>query len=102
MITEDQVKEAMRRIIDPDIGISILELGLIYGVEIQNEGKQVTVSMTLTSPACPAGPMLIAQVESAARSLEGVEKASVELVWSPPWNPREMASDEVKDMLGIW
>ena len=62
----------------------------------------MNVRMTLTSPACPAGPMIMDQTRQAVEALEGVTEATIDLVWDPPWNPRTMASDEVKDILGIW
>jgi metal-sulfur cluster biosynthetic enzyme len=66
------------------------------------DGARVSVTMTLTTPFCPEGPMIVAAVESAVRNLPGVADASVALQWSPPWDPRKEASDDVKAMLGIW
>lgn len=102
MITEEQVREAIRPVVDPELMLSILELGLIYGVKVLDEGKKVVVTMTLTSPMCPAGPQIITGVKHAALSVEGVESAEVEMVWEPPWDPTTMATDDVKDVLGIW
>jgi len=102
MLNEEKIRDAIRPILDPDVGLSIESMGLIYGAEITEEGKKVKVLMTLTSPMCPAGPMLIAQVTDAVEDLEGVEQCKVELIWDPPWDPRTMASDEVKEILGIW
>jgi len=102
MITEESVLEAIEPVIDPDVGLSIVGLGLIYGADIAEDGKKVNVRMTLTSPSCPAGPMLLSQTQGAVETLEGVEEATIELIWDPPWDPRTMASDEVKDVLGIW
>lgn len=106
MITELQVRAAIAPIQDPELNIPILDLGLIYGIGIQEEptggdGAVVKIRMTLTSPACPIGPMLKAAVESAAARIPGVKKAEVEYVWSPPWDPREMASEDAKMALGI-
>lgn len=106
MITELQVRAALAPIQDPELNIPILDLGLIYGIAIQEEaaggnGAEVKIRMTLTSPACPIGPMLKAAVESAAARLPGVKKAEVEYVWSPAWDPREMASEDAKMALGI-
>lgn len=100
MLTEDEVLEALTPIEDPEIHLSIVGLGLIYGAEV-NEGK-LKVIMTLTSPFCPVGPQLISQVKSVAEKLPGVKEAEVELTFSPPWDPKTMASEEVKEMLGIW
>ncbi len=101
-ITEGQVIQAIEPVIDPDVGLSIVGLGLIYGADISEDGKEVTVKLTLTSPACPAAPMIIAQTQTAVEVMEGVEKVTVDLVWDPPWDPRTMATDDVKDILGIW
>ncbi|HUX87868.1 MAG TPA: metal-sulfur cluster assembly factor [Chloroflexota bacterium] len=100
MITEEQVREAIRVVEDPEIGISILELGLIYDTEI--EDNNVKVTMTLTSPFCPVGPFITSQVEAVVSSLPDVGKVDVDITFSPPWDPRTMASDEVKAMLGLW
>ena len=102
MITKEAVLELLRPIMDPEIQIGIVDLGLIYDVSIGNEGKKVEVKMTLTALGCPYGPMLLAQVEDAIRLLPGVEETNVSLVWDPPWDPRTMASDEAKDQLMIW
>ena len=100
MPTEDQLRAAIRPIQDPEIHLGILDLGLIYGVQSEPNGT-VRVQMTLTSPACPVGPLLQAQVHSALLKLPGVKEAKVELVWDPPWDPRTMASDEIKMELGL-
>ena len=85
---------------DPELHLGIVDLGLIYGVEFDGNGT-VKVQMTLTTPACPVGPLLQAQVHSAVLRLPGVKEARVELVWTPPWDPRTMASDDVKMELGL-
>jgi metal-sulfur cluster biosynthetic enzyme len=99
--TPDEILEALRAVYDPEIGINIVDLGLVYDVEKSSEG-QVNVKMTLTTPACPLGPVLIDQVQYVAGRLPGVENTSVEFVWTPPWDPRVMASEEAKAELGIW
>jgi metal-sulfur cluster biosynthetic enzyme len=100
-VTEEQVREAIRSVVDPEIAISVVDLGLVRGIAVTEEGA-VTVTMTLTSPFCPEGPMIVAEVEAAARRVPGVMSARVELQWNPPWDPRRDADDEVKAMLGIW
>jgi metal-sulfur cluster biosynthetic enzyme len=85
---------------DPEIHLGILDLGLIYGVQSEPDGT-VTVRMTLTTPACPIGPLLQSQVQAALVNLPGVKEAKVELVWDPPWDPRTMATDEIKMELGL-
>ena len=97
----DVILEALKEVEDPELGISIVELGLIYGIEV--EEKKVRVRMTLTSPGCPIGPMLQTAVHgTVTRVYPQAEDVRVDLVWNPPWDPYKMASEEAKDMLGIW
>jgi len=98
--TTEKLWEALKQIEDPELHMSIVELGLIYDV-IMNEGE-VTVDMTLTSPACPVGPLLQGMIYHKVSEFDGVSGVEVNLVWTPPWDPREMASEEVKMALGIW
>ena len=102
MLTKDEVMQALKPIQDPELSVSIVDLGLIYDVIFQNDGKKILVEMTLTSPGCPVGPQLMAAVHTKAASLEGVEDAEVKLVWTPKWDPKTMASEEAKDQLGIF
>ncbi len=98
----EAIVEALRPVEDPEMGISIVDLGLLRGVEVEDETGKVLVTMTLTSPMCPMGPQIMAAVKSAAAAVPGVVSASVQLAWSPPWDPRTDASDDVKAELGIW
>ncbi|MBE7440277.1 MAG: metal-sulfur cluster assembly factor [Spirochaetales bacterium] len=84
---------------DPELGISITELGLVY--ELRIEEAKAFVKMTFTSMACPVGPQLVAMAEGAVRKAAGITDAEIEVVFSPPWNPRDMASEEAQLMLGI-
>ncbi|MBI3589968.1 MAG: metal-sulfur cluster assembly factor [Candidatus Melainabacteria bacterium] len=102
LLTKEQVFEALKPIQDPELSVSIVDLGLIYNVEFQNDGKKILVEMTLTSPGCPVGPQLMAAVHTKAASLSGIEDAEVKLVWTPKWDPKTMASEEAKDQLGIF
>jgi metal-sulfur cluster biosynthetic enzyme len=102
MIGENEVREALLPIEDPELHISVSELGLIYGVRIQDEGKKVEVDMTLTSIACPVGPALRAAVHGAVAKLPGVQEVKVNLVFNPPWDPRTMASEDAQLQLGIY
>jgi len=102
MPSKDEVLEAIRPVTDPEINISIIDLGLIYDVEFDEGDKQVNVHMTLTSPACPVGPQIMAAVHGKVLELEEVDNVDIQLVWSPPWDPRTMATEDVKMMLGIW
>lgn len=99
--TDEELREALRAVEDPELHMSIVDLGLVYGVEI-DEDRRVTVDMTLTSPACPVGPMLQGLIFHKLQQMEGVEDVEVNLVWNPPWDPRTMASDDIKIALGIW
>lgn len=88
---EDALTEALREVYDPELGMSVVDLGLVYEARI--EDGSASVRMTLTSMGCPAGPQLMQEVEEAARSVPGVAHAQVELVWSPAWNPTMMSED---------
>ena len=99
--TADDLLEVVRAVEDPELRMSVVDLGLIYGIEIDDEGM-TTVTMTLTSPGCPVGPMLQGQIYHVVNELPGVEDVEVNIVWEPPWDPKVMASEEVKMMLGIW
>lgn len=102
MLTSEQIRESIKPVVDPELMLSVVDLGLIYETGFDEAAKKAKVTMTLTSPMCPVGPQIIAGVKSAVESLEGVEEADIELVWNPPWDPKEMATDDVKDILGIW
>ncbi len=99
--TPAEIKEALRPVQDPEIRLGVLDLGLIYDVNVEPDGK-VQIKMTLTTPACPYGEMLVTQVHKEVARMEGVTDVEVVLVWDPPWNPETMASDYAKDILGIW
>ena len=105
-LTFKQIGDAVGPVKDPEIHISIAELGLIYGAEIKPaegaEGTRVKLVMSLTSPACPYGPMLLASVHGALAKIPGVRDVDVDLSFSPVWDPRTMASEEAKDQLGIF
>jgi len=99
MADEAALLEALKDVIDPELMINIVDLGLIYAVE-EDEGK-VAVDMTLTSPACPAGPQLMQQAKMALENLEDVSEAEIKLVMAPPWSPERM-TDDARDHLGIF
>ena len=98
-LQEDVVRENLRTVVDPELGVSIVDLGLIYGVEVKD--NDVIVKMTLTSPACPVGAVIQAQARSGGKKLPWVKDVTVQLVWSPRWDPRLMASEDAKMELGI-
>ena len=98
--TEEEMMQRLATVEDPELRMSIVELGLVYGVDFDN-GK-VTVTMTLTSPGCPLGGLIESQAYHVLRSLPGVEDVDVNITFTPRWDPRTMASDDVKMMLGIY
>ena len=103
-IEEDKVREALKQVIDPELFVNIVDLGLIYDVKIADaeDGKSnVDVEMTMTSPACPAGPQLLSQSKDAVSRLDGVSDVDVKLVMEPPWTPDRMTED-ARDQLGIF
>lgn len=98
-VTEDAVRTALRRVKDPELNLSVVELGLVYSVVV-GEGGEVHVEMTLTSPGCPSGPEILSEAQSAVEAVEGVAKVDVELVWSPYWTP-ERIDPKVRAYLGL-
>lgn len=97
--TDDDVRESLRQIVDPEIGINIVDLGLVYETSIDANGL-VAITMTLTSPGCPLSGYIGTAVESAVSELDGVKEVDVDIVWSPPWNP-SMMSEDARLELGI-
>ncbi len=105
MITEELVRSALKNVYDPEIGLDIVNLGLVYGVDVQDNGKVVQIDMTLTTPACPAGPQIIEQARREVLQLKDVyqnlDDVRINLVWTPFWNP-SMMSQEARDELGFF
>jgi len=89
--TVDEVTDALSNVIDPELGLDFVELGLIYGVEV-NDGN-VLVTFTLTTPGCPIGPQVTEQIEEFVGELEGVKTVESEMVFTPPWSPEKMSED---------
>ena len=103
-ISEDAVREEMKKVIDPELFVNIVDLGLVYVINLveTDDGKtDVTIEMTMTSPACPAGPQLIANSKQVVGQMEGVSEVEVKIVMDPPWTPDRMTED-AKDQLGIF
>lgn len=98
VLTVEDVTEALRQVFDPELGLDIVELGLLYDVQIV--GDAVTVVYSLTSIGCPAGPLLQEQILEATRELPGVETVELQLTWDPPWTPERM-SEDAKLLLGF-
>jgi len=101
LLSRDLIMERLKDVFDPEIHMSIVELGLVYDVDISDEGV-VEVTYTLTSPGCPLGPVIDGQIQDVLLDLPGVKEVHPKLTFSPPWDPRTMASDDVKMQLGIW
>ena len=103
-ITEQTIYAALKQVYDPELFINVVDLGLIYEVCLsENQGKaDISIKMTMTSPACPAGPQLVQDVKDVLKELgEGVGKLEVEVVLSPPWTPDRM-TEEARDELGMF
>lgn len=100
VVNEELVREALKNVIDPELRLSIIDLGLVYEVDVKD--STVKVIYTLTTPACPLGPVIDEQIQDVLGDLPGMEEVITEIVFSPPWDPRTMASDEIKMQLGIW
>ncbi len=105
-LQEDQVREAIKQVIDPELFVNIVDLGLIYVVDVvpiedQDDKYNVNIEMTMTSPMCPAGPQLVAETQKYASDLDQVENVDVKVVMDPPWT-QDMMSDDARDQLGIF
>ena len=101
---EDRVREELKKVIDPELFVNIVDLGLIYEVAISDADdgqKNIAIEMTLTSPMCPAGPQLIGQSKQVLTQLENVADVEVKVVMDPPWTPEKM-TDDARDQLGIF
>jgi metal-sulfur cluster biosynthetic enzyme len=98
MATVDEVTDALRDVIDPELGLDFVELGLIYEVAV--DGGSVNVTYTLTSPGCPIGPQVSEQIEEFVSDLDGVDSVTPTMTFSPPWTP-DLMSDDAKFALGF-
>lgn len=95
---ESKVRKALKKVVDPELGINIVDLGLIY--DVREEKGIVVIEMTLTSPGCPLAGEIDAKVNGAVKGIKGIKKLRIELIWDPPWT-QEMISDEAKAELGL-
>ncbi len=102
-LTEDAVRESLKQVIDPELFVNIVDLGLVYTVAIEPvaDKENVKIEMTMTSPACPAGPQLLGQSKQVLAALPNVGEVEVKLVMVPPWTPDRMTED-ARDQLGIF
>lgn len=98
--SEEMVLEALKEVVDPEIGINIVDLGLVYGVDIAQDGA-TKITMTLTTPMCPLSEYVDAAVRAALDEVPGVTATEVNLVWTPPWGPDKM-SEDARLELGFW
>jgi metal-sulfur cluster biosynthetic enzyme len=98
--TEESVREALKHVVDPELGINIVDLGLVYDVEISEEGA-ISIEYTLTTMGCPIGPLIEHQMQSFLENVPGVTSVEAEMVLRPPWTP-EMMSEEAKAALGYF
>lgn len=98
MISQEQVIDKLKQCLDPELGVNIVDLGLVYGINI--EGNRINVIMTLTTPGCPLDSYFTQDITSRLKSLKGISDVSVELTFEPPWEPSKM-SEESKDLLGF-
>lgn len=89
MVSVEQVRDALRAVKDPELNLNVIDLGLVYDVDVSEDGA-VHVAMTLTSPGCPVGPEMLSDAQNALENLDGVTKVDVELVWEPYWTPEKM------------
>lgn len=95
---KDRIRQALRSVTDPELGINIIDLGLVYDIEVEEGSARVT--MTLTSPGCPAGGQIMTGAKNAAESVDGIDEATVNLVWKPFWTP-ERIDPKIRAMMGF-
>jgi metal-sulfur cluster biosynthetic enzyme len=102
-LSEDAVREALKQVVDPELFVNIIDLGLVYSVVVEPVGdkENIKIEMTMTSPACPAGPQLIGQSKQVLGALPGVGEVEVKLVMMPPWSP-DLMTESARDQLGIF
>ena len=98
MVKKETVLKALEDVFDPELGIDIVNLGLVYDIRIKDDF--VDIDLTLTSPGCPVAPQILAETESKVKKIKGINKVKVEFVFEPPWTPEKM-SDEARMLLGI-
>ncbi|MBI2012736.1 metal-sulfur cluster assembly factor [Candidatus Curtissbacteria bacterium] len=98
MVTQEQVLEKLKQCLDPELGINIVDLGLVYGINV--DGSRVNVLMTLTTPGCPLDSYFVQDITSKVKLIREVSDVAVEVTFDPPWNPAKM-SEESRDMLGF-
>lgn len=98
-ITPDTIREQLKNVLDPELGINIVDMGLIYDIKVTSK-NHVTIDMTLTTPACPLGPQITTDIKDNLKEITDIKKVKIELVWKPAWN-RDMMTNDAKEMLNM-
>lgn len=99
MVSEQAVKKVLKQVYDPELNFNIVDLGLIYGIEVKNE-KDVLIKMTMTTPFCPYAPALLSDAKDQLGKISGIGQVEIEVVWDPPWETSKLAP-EIRAKLGI-
>jgi len=100
LLSADTIRQALRQVKDPELDMNIVDLGLVYDVEIDDAGGLVRITMTLTSPGCPAGPMITNDIYKVVRAIDGVKDVDIDIVWEPYWTP-DRIDPKIRAMLGF-
>jgi len=100
-ITEDEVYSALRKCMDPEIPVNIVELGLVYGVQVRSENNNVDIKMTMTTRGCPLHDTLVSDVKRYVGKINGIGNIDVQIVWDPPWSIEKM-DPGAREKMGIW
>ena len=100
LLSADTIRQALRQVKDPELDMNIVDLGLVYDVEIDDGGGLVRITMTLTSPGCPAGPMITNDIYKVVRAIDGVKDVDIDIVWEPCWTP-DRIDPKIRAMLGF-
>lgn len=100
MLTKEAVLEELKKVIDPELAVNIVDLGLVYDVVINQDAGNVLVTMTLTTPGCPLSMVFEEWIPAAVKNIEEVKDVKINLVWEPPWDPEKM-TDEAKELMGF-
>ena len=100
LLSADTIRQALRQVKDPELDMNIVDLGLVYDVEVDDGGGLVRITMTLTSPGCPAGPMITNDIYKVVRAIDGVKDVDIDIVWEPYWTP-DRIDPKIRAMLGF-
>lgn len=100
LVSEEMIRERLRDVFDPELRLNVVDLGLVYRIEV--DGAKVKVTYTLTTPACPLGPQIAEEMRCAVAEMPGVKEVEMVLTFTPRWDPKTMASEDAQMDLGIW